>query len=46
MTASVMEIMDPQDEQLAYACLLVKTVAPLVIYSDDLPDSEDKDNGR
>lgn len=40
------QIMDPQDEQLAYAYILGKDGGTPLIYSDDLPDSEDKDNGR
>ncbi|WP_390902937.1 alpha-amylase family protein [Vibrio qingdaonensis] len=40
------QIMDPQDEQLAYAYILGKDGGTPLVYSDDLPDSEDKDNGR
>ena len=40
------QIMDPKDEQLAYAYVLGKDGGTPLIYSDELPDSEDKDNGR
>ncbi|ENM3763121.1 alpha-amylase family protein [Vibrio cholerae] len=40
------QILNPQDEQLAYAYLLGKDGGTPLIYSDDLADHEDKDNGR
>ncbi|MCW8333647.1 alpha-amylase family protein [Vibrio paucivorans] len=40
------QIMDPKDEQLAYAYILGKDGGTPLIYSDELPDDEDKDNGR
>ncbi len=40
------QIMDPKDEQLANAYILGKDGGTPLIYSDELPDAEDKDNGR
>nr|MBJ6907489.1 alpha-amylase [Vibrio cholerae] len=40
------QILNPQDEQLAYAYLLGKDGGTPLIYSGDLADHEDKDNGR
>ncbi|NVD07730.1 alpha-amylase [Vibrio sp. JPW-9-11-11] len=40
------QIMDSTDEQLAYAYILGKDGGTPLIYSDDLPDNEDRDNGR
>jgi alpha-amylase len=40
------QILDPQDESLAYAYILGKDGGTPLIYSDELPDNEDKDNGR
>ena len=40
------QIMDPKDEQLAYAYVLGKDGGTPLVYSDELPDSEDRDNGR
>ena len=40
------QILDPQDEALAYAYILGKDGGTPLIYSDELPDNEDKDNGR
>ncbi|MDN3611928.1 alpha-amylase family protein [Vibrio ostreicida] len=40
------QIMDPIDEHLAYAYILGKEGGTPLIYSDELPDDEDQDNGR
>lgn len=40
------QIMDESDEALAYAYILGKDGGTPLIYSDDLPDAEDQDNGR
>ncbi|MFY2507309.1 alpha-amylase family protein [Vibrio pectenicida] len=40
------QIMDPVDEELAYAYILGRDGGSPLIYSDDLSDNEDKDNGR
>ncbi|MEX0336921.1 alpha-amylase family protein [Vibrio tubiashii] len=40
------QIMDPTDEKLAYAYILGKNGGTPLVYSDELPDGEDKDNGR
>ncbi|MGD8112188.1 alpha-amylase family protein [Vibrio sp. TRT 17S01] len=40
------QIMDPQDEQLAYAFVLGKDGGTPLVYSDELSDAEDRDNGR
>lgn len=40
------QIMDPTDEQLAYAYILGKDGGTPLIYSDALSAEEDKDNGR
>lgn len=40
------QIMDPKDEELAYAYVLGRDGGTPLIYSDELPDHEDRDNGR
>ncbi len=40
------QIMDPASEYLAYAYILGRDGGTPLIYSDALPDNEDKDNGR
>ncbi|MDA3139681.1 alpha-amylase family protein [Vibrio metschnikovii] len=40
------QILDPQDEQLAYAYILGKDGGTPLIYSDALAANEDRDNGR
>jgi len=40
------QIMDEKSEELAYAYILGKDGGTPLIYSDELPDDEDKDNGR
>lgn len=40
------QIMDPKDEELAYAYILGKDGGTPLIYSDNLPDNEDRDNRR
>ncbi|MCL9782444.1 alpha-amylase family protein [Vibrio sp. S4M6] len=40
------QIMDPTDETLAYAYILGRDGGTPLVYSDELPASEDKDNGR
>ncbi|CCN34718.1 Alpha-amylase [Vibrio nigripulchritudo SO65] len=40
------QILDPKDEELAYAYVLGRDGGVPLIYSDELPDSEDQDNGR
>ncbi|WP_189337898.1 alpha-amylase family protein [Photobacterium sanguinicancri] len=40
------QIMDAGDEKLAYSYILGKDGGTPLVYSDDLPDNEDKDNGR